>query len=84
MRTRQNPQFGSNEKALAHFIQEYTELTEAYGLKDDEFWLEAESASYLTEDHVTIMRLARSIHMCKYLIAKSREIPEMGAIEDNT
>lgn len=76
-------QFASNEEALEHFIQEYKDLTEAYGLKDHEFWLEAEAARYLTDDHRAIMRLARGIHMLKYLIAKAKETPTILELGDD-
>jgi hypothetical protein len=67
------PQFETNEEALNQFSKEYKNLTESYGLKDDEFWFEAESSSNLTEDHQEIMSLAGSIRMCKYLINKNKE-----------
>jgi len=70
METRNSPQFGSNEEALSYYELVYKALTECNGYTGDGFWLEAESESYLTEDHKKIMKLARAIKMCKYLISK--------------
>jgi hypothetical protein len=63
-------QFETNEKALEHFTKEYEDLGSKYGVTGDEFWQEAEDSINLTEDHQKIMRLSRSIQMCKYLIKK--------------
>jgi hypothetical protein len=61
------PKFGSNEEALSYFLKKYRDLG------GDRFWLEAEAESDLTEDHREIMRVARSIQMCRYLIRKERK-----------
>lgn len=65
-------QFETNQEALKFFIKEYEALGEEYGMSGNEFWMEAENASMLTEDHRKIMRLQRSIQMCKYLIEKEK------------
>jgi len=59
-------QFSSNEEALEFFTQKYEEMG------GDESWQEAESADYLDEWHLEIMRTARSIQMCRYLIEKEK------------
>jgi hypothetical protein len=67
MEARENPQFGSTEEALKSYSEEY----EALG--GDGFWLEAESSSLLSENHRKIMRLSRSIGMCKHLIQREKD-----------
>jgi hypothetical protein len=73
MHTKESPQFKTNREGLEYFTNEYKVLTEAHGLEGDEFWAEAESSSVLNQDHVEIMRLARCIQMCEYLIKKYDE-----------
>ncbi len=62
--------FGSNEEALKHFTEEYEALGAKYNKSGYEFWLEAECSSVDTDDYRTIMRLARSVAMCKHLMGK--------------
>jgi hypothetical protein len=66
-------EFESVKKALKHYTKEYEALGEEYGISGDELWMRAESASMLDEDCIKIMRLARSIQMCKYLLKKENE-----------
>jgi hypothetical protein len=68
--------FKTNEELLKNFMEEYEALGAEYGMTGEEFWVEAESASKQIPDHWIIMRLARSIHMCKYLIEKDKNNPK--------
>jgi len=65
--TKANPQFKTNTEALKYFIKEY------HNLGGDDFWMEAEDSTILTEDHRKIMRLSRAIQMCKHLIGKGND-----------
>lgn len=67
--------FKTNEEALEYFTDEYETLGSKYEATGDEFWQEAEDSVNLTEDHQKIMRLSRSIQMCKYLIGKDNGCP---------
>lgn len=58
------PEFESKEEALGHYTKLYEELG------GNERWLDAESSQFLNEQDREIMRIARCIHMCKYLIEK--------------
>lgn len=60
------PLFGSTQEALDHYSQEYDDLG------GDDFWLEAESSSVYNESYSRIMRLSRSIQMCRHLLEKER------------
>jgi hypothetical protein len=64
--------YGSNEGALLDYERCYLDLTLAYGMVGDEFWMEAETVSKPSEDHMIIMKLARAIKMLKYLVANEK------------
>lgn len=77
-------QFETLEKALEYYQKEYNALGEEYGISGDELWLRAENASMLDEDCLKIMRLNRSIQMCKYLIKKGPERAVENEIGDTS
>lgn len=67
--------YGSNKGALLDYEKCYEELTHAYGMSGDEFWMEAETVPFSmerSEDHMIIMKLARAIKMLKYLVANEK------------
>ncbi len=60
-------EFDLVEDALKYYTKEYQKLG------GDDFWMEAEQTSMLTYEQRKIMRTARAIQMCEYLLEKDDE-----------
>lgn len=64
--------FGSNVEALRYYMEEYDFLGSEHDMQGDEYWMEAEKASILSDDHIKIMKLRRAILILKYLVNKEK------------